>query len=212
MARPNGLWLLYFSGTEWRRSETGWTRVYSQQKTSAWRWAFAEYCVCLIYKDEWLVVCLYVCMELIQIHISEPIWTRLCTLLPLGLEEAVAYVWTQNSWPLRPFGPFFCGGHCRIMGTRWLPAQPFSAIPLYSWFQLVFVWCHQHDVADGRVTRISLILAGVSLTSRKWCLSRRQSHPPQRHIPYSAGCLRHVIDITFNQAMGPYATALYSSF
>ena len=27
--------------------------------------------------------------------------------------------------------PFFFGGHCRIMGTRWLPARPFSTIPLY---------------------------------------------------------------------------------
>jgi len=28
------------------------------------------------------------------------------------------------------FGPFFFGGHCRIMGIRWLSAPPFSAIPL----------------------------------------------------------------------------------
>jgi len=25
---------------------------------------------------------------------------------------------TRNSRPLQPFGPFFFGGHCRIMGTR----------------------------------------------------------------------------------------------
>jgi len=87
-----------------------------------------------------MYVCMYVCMELIQIQISEPIWIKLCTRLPFGLEETVGYVWTRNSWPLRPFGPFFFGGHCRIMGTRWLPARPFSAMPLYPWFQLVFVW------------------------------------------------------------------------
>jgi len=76
---------------------------------------------------------LYVCMELIQIHISEPIWTNLCTRLPLGLEKTVGYVLTRNSWPLRPFGPFFFRGQCRIMGTRWLPTRPFSVIPLYPW-------------------------------------------------------------------------------
>jgi len=140
-------------------------------------------------------VCLYVCMELIQNHTSEPIWTKLCTRLPLGLEETEVYVWTRNSWRLRTFGPFFFGGHCRIMGTRWLPARRFSAIPLYPWFQLV--WRRRHDVADGGVIRgrlISVILAGVPLTSRKWRRSRRQSHPPQRRIPYSGGCSRHVTD------------------
>jgi len=161
-------------------------------------------------------VCLYVCMELIQIHISEPIWTKLCTHLPLCLEESVGYVWTRNSWPLRPFGSFFLGGHCRIMGTRWLPARPFPAITLYPWFQLMFAWRHRHYVvADGGVIRgslISVILAVVPLTSRKWRRSRRQSHPPQRRIPYSSGCLRHVTDITFNRATGPSDTALYPSF
>jgi len=154
---------------------------------------------------------MFVCMELIQIHISESIWTKLCTRLPFGLEETVGYVWTRNSRPLRHFGSFFFGGHCRIMGTRWLPARPFSAIPLYPWFQPVFAWRHRHDVvADGGVIRgslISVILAGVPLTWR-----RRQSHPPQRRMPYSGGCSRHVTDITFNRATGPSATALYTSF
>jgi len=163
-----------------------------------------------------MFVCLFVCMELIQIHISEPIWTRLCTRLPLGLEEVVGYVWNRNSWPLRPFGSFFFGGHCRMTGTRWLPARSFSSIILFSWFQLVFVWRHQrYVVADCGVIRcslISVILAGVSLTSRKWRRSRRQSHPLQRLIPYSSGCSRHITNFTFNWATGPSATALYPSF
>jgi len=37
-------------------------------------------------------VCLYVCLYLIQIHISEPIGTKLCTHLPCSLEETVGYV------------------------------------------------------------------------------------------------------------------------
>jgi hypothetical protein len=116
----------------------------------------------LTYKDECLFVCLfvclYVCMYLIQIHISEPIWTKLCTRLPLGLEETVRYVWARNSWPLRPSGHFFFRGHYRIMGTRWLPARPFAAISLYPWFQLVFAWRHRHYViAGGGVIRGSVI-------------------------------------------------------
>ena len=141
-------------------------------------------------------VCLFECPELIQIHISEPIWTKLCTRLPLCLEEVVGYIWTRNSWHFRPFGPFFFGGHCRIMGTRLLPARPFSTIPLYPWFQLVFAWRHRHYVvADGEVipgSLISVILAGVPLTSQKLRCSRRQSHPPQRRVPYFGGCSRHV--------------------
>jgi hypothetical protein len=125
--------------------------------------------ISLMYKDK----CMFVCMELMHIHISEPIWTRLCTRLPLGLEEVVGYVWTRNSWPLRPLASFPFGGHCRMMGTRRLPARPFSVIPLYPWtpksvlvasygmcpatpprssataFRLlllhVFVWRHAHD-------------------------------------------------------------------
>jgi len=158
---------------------------------------------------------MYVCMELIQIHISKPMWTKLCTRLPLGLEETVGYVWTPNFRPLQTFGPFL-GVHCRIMGTRWLPSWPFSAIKLYPWFQLVFAWRHRHYVfADGGFIRgslISVILTGVSPTSRKCRRSRRQSHSPQRRIPYSGGCSRHVTYITFNRATGPSATALYPSF
>jgi hypothetical protein len=163
-----------------------------------------------------MYVCMYVCMCLIQIHISEPIWTKLCTRLPLGLEETVGYVRARNSWPLRPFGPFFFRGQCRIMGTRWLPARPFSAIPLYPWFQLVFPWRHRHYVVAGggviRGSLISVILAGVPLKSRKLRCSRRQSHSPQRRIPYSGGCSRHVTDSTFNRVAGSSATALHPSF
>jgi len=163
-----------------------------------------------------LFVCLCVCLYLIQIHISEPIGTKLCTRLALGLEETVRYVWTRDSWPLRPFGHFSFRGHCRIMGTRWLQARPFSAIPLYPWFQLVFALRHWHYVVAGGVvirgSLISVILAGVPLTSRKLHRCRRQSRPPQLRIPYSGECSRHVTDITFNRASGPSTTALYLSF
>ena len=163
-------------------------------------------------------VCLFVCMYVWNLYKftflnrSEPNFVHVS---PLVSEETIGYVWTRNSCPLWPFGSFSFGGHCRIMGTKWLPVRPFSAITLYPWFQLVFAWCHQHYVvADGGVIRVSLIsviLAGVALTSRKWRRSRRQSHPAQRRVPYSGGCSYHVTDITFNRATGPSATALYPS-
>ena len=59
---------------------------------------------------------------------------------------------------------------------------------------------------------MSVVLAGVPLTSRKLHHSRRQSHPPQRRVPYSGGCSRHVTDITFSRAAAPSTTALYLSF
>jgi hypothetical protein len=97
-----------------------------------------------------------------------------------------------------------------------LRAAESSAAVLYPWFQLVFAWRHRHYVIAGggviRGTLISVILAGVPLTSRKWRCSRWQRHQPQRRIPYSGGCSRHVTDITFNRATGPSATALYPSF
>jgi hypothetical protein len=161
----------------------------------------------LIYKDECLFVCLFY-----GTYKNSHFWTDLNQTLH-----------TSPSWSGRDrrvcmdpkfstsstFRPFFFGSHCRIMSTRWLPARPFSAIPLYPWFQLVFAWRHRHDVvADGGVIRgslISVILVGVLLTSFKWRRSRQQSHPPQRRIPYSGGCLRHITDITFNRATGPSA-------
>jgi len=59
-------------------------------------------------------------MERIQIHISEPISTELCTRLPLRLEEVVGYVWTHNIWP---FSTSSVRIQCKILGTTWLPAQ-----------------------------------------------------------------------------------------
>jgi hypothetical protein len=158
-------------------------------------------------------VCLYVP------YTNSHFWTDLNQTLhisPLGLEETVGYIWARNSWPLRHFGPFFFRVYCRIMGTRWLPERPFSAIPLYPLFQLVFAWRHRHYVVAGGglvlCCLISVILAGVPLTSRKLHCSRRQIHPPQRCIPYSGGCSRHVTDSKFNRASGLTATALHNSF
>ena len=58
-----------------------------------------------IYKDK----CLFVCLYLIKIHISEPIGTKFCTHLPRGLEETVGYVWAHNISPFPQFRPILSG-------------------------------------------------------------------------------------------------------
>jgi hypothetical protein len=149
------------------------------------------------------------CLYLIQIHISEPIGTKLGTRLPLGLKETVGYVWVRNSLPLRTFGPFFFSGHKMAAGAT-VFRDILSVVPAG-----VRVTSPTYIVADGGVIRgslISVILAGVPLTSRKLHSSRRQSHPPRCCIPYSRGGSCHATDITLYRAAGPSATALYSSF
>ena len=66
-------------------------------------------------------VCLYVYLYLMQIHISEPIGTKLCTHLPRGLEETVGYVWAHNISPFPPFRPILWGAgadSCAVDGCR----------------------------------------------------------------------------------------------
>ena len=64
---------------------------------------------------------MFVCLYLIQIHISEPIGTKLCTHLPCGLEETVGYVWAHNISRFPPFRPFLYGAGadlCAVNGCR----------------------------------------------------------------------------------------------
>jgi len=153
-------------------------------------------------------------MELIQIHISEPnfahisplVWKRpygmygpeildLFDLLGLFSLGATAESWAQDG--------------CRR--DRFLR---YRYIRDSSWC-LCDVTDMTSQTAELQIIRgslISVILAGVPLTSRKLRRSRRQSHPPQRRIPHSGRSSRHVTDITFNRATGPHATALYPSF
>jgi len=66
-------------------------------------------------------VCLYVCLYLIQIHISEPIGTKLRTRLPRGLEETVGYEWAHNISPFPPFQPILLwagADPCTVAGCR----------------------------------------------------------------------------------------------
>jgi len=123
-----------------------------------------------------MFVCKFVCLYLIQIHISELISTKLCTHLPLCLEETVGYVWSENVWPFSTFLSFFVRSECRILGTTWLLAQDTSATGLYPWFLRVLEW--RHIVADNtcpviRDSVTSMIFTGVIVTSRKWRSCRR---------------------------------------
>ena len=130
-------------------------------------------------------VCLFVCMK----HTNSHFWAKLCSRLPLGLEETVGYVWTRESWPLRPFGPFSFRGHCRIMGTRWLPART------------VF-----------RDTHISVVPAGVRVTSPTLRCRWRRSNPRQPYIRDSSGSSPNIAEITSLQTTESSATACYPLF
>ena len=64
---------------------------------------------------------MFVCLYLIQIHISEPIGTKLCTHLPRGLEETVGYVWAHNISSFPSFRPILSRAvvdSCAVDGCR----------------------------------------------------------------------------------------------
>jgi hypothetical protein len=68
-----------------------------------------------------IYVCMYVSLYLIQIHISAPIVTKLCTRLPRGLEETAGYVWAHNISPLPPLRTILSGvgvESCAVDGCR----------------------------------------------------------------------------------------------
>jgi hypothetical protein len=165
-----------------------------------------------------LIVCLYIYMY--GTYINPHFWTDLNQTLhtsPHWSEKDRRVCMGPKLYYLFDIlGPYSLGATAEPWAQDGCRRNRFPAIPLYPWFQLAFAWRHRHNiVADGGVIRgslISVILAGVPLTSQKWRRSRRQSHPPQRRIHYSGGCSRHVTDITFNQATGPSATALYLLF
>ena len=69
---------------------------------------------------------MFVCLYLIQIHISEPIGTKFCTHLPRGLEETLGYVWAHNILPFLPFRSILSGASadlCAVGGCRRHNAQ-----------------------------------------------------------------------------------------
>ena len=61
------------------------------------------------------------CLYLIEIHISEPIGTKLCTHHPRGLEETVGHVWAHNISSFPPFRSILSGAgadSCAVDGCR----------------------------------------------------------------------------------------------
>jgi hypothetical protein len=129
-----------------------------------------------------LYIKLFVRLYLIQIHISEPIWTKLCTHIPLGLKETVGYVWFENVWPFLPSWPFSSVASAES-STRNGCWRKSSATALYTRFLLLLVWRHGNDVVADDIfafckshprQRYIRDSSGVSVTSRKWRCSRRQ--------------------------------------
>jgi len=106
-----------------------------EAKTCSWYFMYH-----LSYIQRWMFVCLY----LIQIHISEPIGTKLRTHLPSGLAETVEYVWAHNISPFPTFPTYFVGSGCRSMRSRWLLAPHYPANALYPWCGVC--WC---DITHG---------------------------------------------------------------
>ena len=110
---------------------------------------------------------MFVCLYLIRIHISEPIWTKFCTHLPLRLEETVGYIWSENIWP---FLIFYLLRRERVPNPR-------------------------HEIAAGagvfRQSVITVILAGVSVTSRKWHCSRRQFRVLTGSVVHYGWCIQN---------------------
>jgi len=85
-----------------------------------------------------LKVCLFVP------YTNSHFWTKLYTHLPLGLEETVEYVWSENVWPFLPFWP--SSGASAESSARNGCRRESSATALYPWFLLVLVWRHGNDV------------------------------------------------------------------
>jgi hypothetical protein len=104
-----------------------------------------------------LFVCLFVCVFvcLFVPYTNSHFWTNLKQNLHSsppwsGRDRRVCMV--RKCLTFSTFLTFFVGSECRILGTKWLPAR------------LI------------RDSVISMILAGVSVTSRKWRCSRQKFH------------------------------------
>jgi hypothetical protein len=109
-----------------------------------------------------MFVFLFVCMELIQIHISEPIWTKLRTRLPLGLEEVVGYVWTEILDVFDLFGPLSLGATAESWAQDGCRCDRFSWYPYIREFLRMFLWRHtggalhpRHALLQQRFVRYS---------------------------------------------------------
>jgi hypothetical protein len=107
----------------------------------------------------------------IQIYISEPFWTKLCTHLPLGLEEIVGVCMDLQYLTSSTFSTSSVGSECRILGRRWLQAQESSEswrvlFLCFSFFVCVILgrrWLPAQVIRDSA---ISVIAARVTVTSR----------------------------------------------
>jgi len=113
---------------------------------------------------------LFLCFYLIQVHISEPIWTKLCTHLPLRLEETLGYVWSENVWHFSTFFDLLRKegvqnpGHNMAAGATHFRHSVISVI--LADVSVTSRCSRRHLPRVIRDSVISTILAGVSVTSR----------------------------------------------
>jgi len=104
--------------------------------------------------------------------------TKLCTHLPLRLEETEGYVWSKNVWPFLPSRPSSSGASAESLALNGCRRKS-SSTALYPWFLLVLVWCHGNDVADDSfmfLLEVSCTMGNAYKTrrsERNACIMRR---------------------------------------
>jgi hypothetical protein len=100
--------------------------------------------VCSIFYIK-LKVCLFVSLYLIQIYISEPVWTKLCTHLPpwSGRDRKVCMV--QKCLTFSTFWPSLSGASAESSARNGCRRES-CATALYPRFLLVLVWLHGNYV------------------------------------------------------------------
>jgi hypothetical protein len=145
-----------------------------------------------------MFVCKFICLFVpyTNSHFLNRFQPNFCTHLSHRLEETVRYVWSENVWLFSNFLTCFIGSQCGLMGTKWPPAEDFSATALYPCFLRVFAGPHGNYVVSDDTclfihdSVISVILTGVCRTSRKLRCIRRHLfiHPRQRYIRDSCLC------------------------
>jgi len=117
-----------------------------------------------------LVFVRFLCLYLIQIHISKAISTELSICLPLGLQEVVEYVWTHNIPPCRPFRPLFSRAGDALCAEDGCRPETFLRHP-----HIRDCWACSCDVAGVNVSRRQLRVPTGSVLYCGWCIQNAEN-------------------------------------
>jgi len=95
----------------------------------------------------------FVCLYLIQIHISEPISTKLCTRVPIRLEEVVGYVWTTIFDPFRHFRHLLSGASTEYWAQQGCRSKRHGDSVIFMVWQTTLAPRFIRDVADDNCAK-----------------------------------------------------------